>query len=43
MGMAGSAPIVSVLTSIEWREAWIYGKRAYRYCLLDICKMIPRT
>jgi len=30
------APIVFVLTSIAWREAWKYGKRAYRYCLHDI-------
>lgn len=35
-GMAGgSAPIVFVLTTIAWREAWKYGERAYRYCLLD--------
>jgi SagB-type dehydrogenase family enzyme len=31
-----SAPIVFVLTSIAWREAWKYGERAYRYCLHDI-------
>ncbi|MGI8742760.1 MAG: SagB/ThcOx family dehydrogenase [Bryobacteraceae bacterium] len=31
-----SAPIVFVLTSIAWREAWKYGDRAYRYCLHDI-------
>jgi SagB-type dehydrogenase family enzyme len=31
-----SASIVFVLTSIVWREAWKYGERAYRYCLLDI-------
>ena len=31
-----SAPIVFVLTTITWREAWKYGDRAYRYCLLDI-------
>jgi SagB-type dehydrogenase family enzyme len=30
------APIVFILTSIAWREAWKYGDRAYRYCLLDI-------
>ncbi len=30
------APIVFVLTSIAWREAWKYGGRAYRYCLHDI-------
>jgi SagB-type dehydrogenase family enzyme len=32
----GAAPVVFVLTSIAWREAWKYGERAYRYCLLDI-------
>ena len=32
----GSAPIVFVLTSIAWREAWKYRDRAYRYCLHDI-------
>lgn len=32
----GFAPIVFVLTSIVWREAWKYGDRAYRYCLHDI-------
>src|SRR5665213_3411645 len=31
-----SAPIVFVLTSIAWREAWKYRDRAYRYCLHDI-------
>ncbi len=31
-----TAPIVFVLTSIAWREAWKYGERAYRYCLHDI-------
>jgi len=33
---AGGAPVVFVLTSIAWREAWKYGERAYRYCLHDI-------
>ena len=33
---SGSAPIVFVLTSIAWREAWKYRDRAYRYCLHDI-------
>jgi len=23
------------LTSIHWREAWKYGRRAYRYCMHD--------
>ena len=31
-----SAPVVFVLTSIGWREAWKYRDRAYRYCLHDI-------
>jgi SagB-type dehydrogenase family enzyme len=30
------APLVFVLTSIAWREAWKYRERAYRYCLHDI-------
>jgi SagB-type dehydrogenase family enzyme len=35
--VSGSAPpIVFVLTSIAWREAWKYRDRAYRYCLHDI-------
>jgi SagB-type dehydrogenase family enzyme len=34
-GACGSAPIVFVLTSIAWREAWKYRDRAYRYCLHD--------
>ena len=32
----GTAPIVFLLTSIVWREAWKYDERAYRYCLHDI-------
>ncbi len=24
------------LSSLQWREAWKYGERAYRYCQLDI-------
>lgn len=32
----GSAPIVFVLTTIAWREAWKYRNRAYRYCLHDM-------
>lgn len=31
-----NAPIVFVLSSIAWREAWKYGERAYRYCLHDM-------
>ena len=35
--LAGSsAPIVFVVTSIAWREAWKYRDRAYRYCLHDV-------
>jgi len=33
---ATAAPIVFILTSIAWREAWKYRDRAYRYCLHDI-------
>jgi SagB-type dehydrogenase family enzyme len=33
---ASSAPLVFVLTTIMWREAWKYRDRAYRYCLHDI-------
>src|SRR5271167_3636298 len=33
---AVSAPLVFILTSIAWREAWKYRERAYRYCLHDI-------
>jgi SagB-type dehydrogenase family enzyme len=29
-------PIVFVLSSIAWREAWKYGERAYRYCQHDL-------
>src|SRR5450759_5344111 len=37
MKLSGSsAPIVFILTSIAWREAWKYRDRAYRYCLHDI-------
>src|ERR1035437_4244626 len=32
----GLAPIVFILTSIAWREAWKYRDRAYRYCLHDM-------
>lgn len=31
-----ASPIVFILTSIAWREAWKYRDRAYRYCLHDI-------
>jgi len=29
-------PLVFVLTTIAWREAWKYRSRAYRYCLHDL-------
>ncbi len=31
-----SPPLIFVLTTIAWREAWKYKERAYRYCLHDI-------
>ncbi len=31
-----ACPIVFVLSSIAWREAWKYRERAYRYCLHDM-------
>ena len=31
-----TSPLLFILTSIAWREAWKYGERAYRYCLHDI-------
>jgi SagB-type dehydrogenase family enzyme len=31
-----ATPLIFVLTSIAWREAWKYRDRAYRYCLHDI-------
>lgn len=34
--ISDSSPLVFVLTSIAWREAWKYGERAYRYCLHDV-------
>jgi SagB-type dehydrogenase family enzyme len=34
--IGSDAPIVFILTSIAWREAWKYRDRAYRYCLHDI-------
>jgi SagB-type dehydrogenase family enzyme len=29
-------PLVFLLTSLAWREAWKYQERAYRYCLHDV-------
>jgi SagB-type dehydrogenase family enzyme len=34
--LPAGAPIVFILASIAWREAWKYRDRAYRYCLHDI-------
>lgn len=34
--LESDAPLVFILTSIAWREAWKYRDRAYRYCLHDI-------
>jgi SagB-type dehydrogenase family enzyme len=34
--VGGASPLVFILTSIAWREAWKYRDRAYRYCLHDI-------
>src|ERR1700726_2344947 len=31
-----SAPLIFILTSVAWREAWKYRDRAYRYCLHDV-------
>lgn len=30
-----NSPLIFLLTSIAWREAWKYRNRAYRYCLHD--------
>ncbi|MDO8252700.1 MAG: nitroreductase family protein [Rhodoferax sp.] len=36
-GVAKSpARVFIALTSIQWREAWKYGERAFRYCQLDV-------
>lgn len=35
-GQSGGAPGLWLgLSSIQWREAWKYGERAFRYCQLD--------
>lgn len=31
----GGQGVLVALSSIHWREAWKYGERGYRYCLLD--------
>ena len=31
-----SDPLIFILTSVAWREAWKYRDRAYRYCLHDV-------
>jgi SagB-type dehydrogenase family enzyme len=36
LGSDDGAPVVFVLSSIAWREAWKYRERAYRYCLHDM-------
>ncbi len=33
---AGAPGIAVGLSSLQWREAWKYGERAFRYCQLDI-------
>jgi len=35
-GLGLEAPLVFVLTTIAWREAWKYQSRAYRYCCHDM-------
>jgi SagB-type dehydrogenase family enzyme len=35
--LAGRSDVVLIaLTSIQWREAWKYGERAFRYCQHDL-------
>ncbi len=34
--LSARIPLIFVLTSVAWREAWKYRDRAYRYCLHDI-------
>jgi len=31
-----AAQVLVGLSSIQWREAWKYGERAFRYCQLDV-------
>jgi SagB-type dehydrogenase family enzyme len=34
---SGKTPRIAIaLSSIQWREAWKYGERAFRYCQLDV-------
>lgn len=35
-GVKPDASLLIALTSIQWREAWKYGERAFRYCQLDV-------
>ena len=35
-GATAPARAFVALTSIQWREAWKYGERAFRYCQLDV-------
>jgi len=34
--LQGSQGFLVALTSIQWREAWKYGERAFRYCQHDV-------
>jgi SagB-type dehydrogenase family enzyme len=34
--LRGSQGFLVALTSIQWREAWKYGERAFRYCQHDV-------
>jgi len=34
--LGGHAGFLVALTSIQWREAWKYGERAFRYCQHDV-------
>jgi nitroreductase len=34
--LAGHDGFLVALTSIQWREAWKYGERAFRYCQHDV-------
>ena len=34
--LAGGHGFLVALTSIQWREAWKYGERAFRYCQHDV-------
>jgi SagB-type dehydrogenase family enzyme len=38
-----AAPVVMVTTSVFWRNAWKYTKRAYRHTYWDTGTMLPNT